>query len=401
MEKMKILIVQGTSNTQYPSGELSVIYNEQSELSKKNEVNVELITPRPSSVTSLILRAFDIVWSWRNYQKVSALIDKYQPDVIHFHTISLYLSISVLYAARKKGVAVVQTLHNMRWLCVEGGFYRNGQYCDACTGNFGWRGVVNGCSRGRIASFLLFFVNYYSRVNGRLFGLVDRFVAVSEFVKLKHVSSGFPAEQIEVNNNGINLSELVRKGYERGWSEREGMAYAGRVSIAKGSAVLEYLIPRLDQPIHIIGYGPEMDALQANCLKNGYDHVKFWGKLDHEKTLQLLGAVVCTVVPSQCGETFSLVAAESMALGTPVIVSNLGGVSGLVEKSGGGRLVEPRNFNGFVIAVIDLLRSREDAKILGMKGKEYVSKALLLENIVSSLADIYKNVVDMRHREIT
>ena len=55
----------------------------------------------------------------------------------------------------------------------------------------------------------------------------------------------------------------------------------------------------------------------------------FWScqilKLSHLQTLDLLGSVVWATVPSQCGETFSLVVAESMALGTPVVASNTGG----------------------------------------------------------------------------
>ena len=101
------------------------------------------------------------------------------------------------------------------------------------------------------------------------------------------------------------------------------MAFAGRVSTAKGASVLRYLMTKTDQPIHIIGNGPELEPLHQYCQQNDFDHVKFWGKLSHHETLDLLGSVVCTIVPSQCGETFSLVAAESMALGTPVVAPML------------------------------------------------------------------------------
>ena len=156
---MRVLIIQGTSATEVLSGELVVISNEQNELSKFHDVHVEVIRPRCASEASLLLRVMDLFWSSSNYQRVRSLIDEFQPDLVHFHTISPYLSVSVLVAAKIKGVPVIQTLHNMRWLCVEGGFYRNGQYCNECVQTCGWRGVVNGCSKGRFASLGLFLVN--------------------------------------------------------------------------------------------------------------------------------------------------------------------------------------------------------------------------------------------------
>ena len=117
--------------------------------------------------------------------------------MIHFHTISPYLSISVLAAAKKYHIPVVQTLHNMRWLCVEGGFFRDGKYCDECVQSFGFRGVIKGCSRGKFASLLLFIVNIFSRYTKFLFMSVDKFVAVSDYVRDHHVISGFPCEKIE------------------------------------------------------------------------------------------------------------------------------------------------------------------------------------------------------------
>ena len=390
---MKILIIQGTSATKFPSGELFVISNEQHELSKSHDVHVEVIRPKSDTETSLLSRVIDLLWSRSNYKRVTSLMDEFKPDLVHFHTISPYLSVSVLVAAKKKGVPVIQTLHNMRWLCVEGGFYRNGRYCNECVQSYGWRGVLKGCSRGKLASFVLFLVNMLSRSSGRLFSLVDRFVAVSDFVREQHLRSGFPDNKIVVNNNGIPLHLLKNKSYERTWSNRRGVAFAGRVSNAKGASVLQHLMTKTDQPINIIGNGPKMETLQQYCQQNNFDHVKFWGKLSHQQTLDLLGSVVCTIVPSQCGETFSLVAAESMALGTPVVASKIGGLADLIKQSRGGLLFEPKDFDGAVKAVTRLLGSLSEAEQIGKVGKRYVFKHLSLKKGTKNLQDIYEKVI--------
>jgi len=390
---MKVLIVQGTPAENPLSGELTVICNEQHELSKYHEVRAEVIFPKSKDNASLIYTGMSFLWSHKNYKVILKLINDFKPDVIHFHTISPYLSISVLAAAKKCKIPVVQTLHNMRWLCVEGGFFRDGQFCDECVQSFGLRGVIKGCSKGKVASSLLFIVNVFSRYTKFLFMSVDKFVAVSDYVRDQHVISGFPSDKIEVNNNGVDLQVLKNKGYEKLWSARRGVAFAGRLSAAKGASVLRYLMTKTDQPIHIIGNGPELQPLRQYCQKNHLRHVKFWGKLPHHKTLDLLGSVVCTIVPSQCGETFSLVAAESMALGTPVVASNVGGLADLIKQSGGGLLFEPKDFDGAVEAVTKLLEFFPKAEQIGGIGKKYVLEHLSLKERTEQLQKIYESVI--------
>ena len=95
---LNILIIQGGSNKKLPSGEQTVIQNEFTHLSKDNVVNVEYIDHRKNFFEKLI----SLIWSFTNYKKVTEFIEKYKPDIIHFHTVVPYLSLSVFFAAKKK-----------------------------------------------------------------------------------------------------------------------------------------------------------------------------------------------------------------------------------------------------------------------------------------------------------
>lgn len=385
---MNILIIQGGTDPNLPSGEKIVILNEQEYLSKNHNVKVEYIEKKKTVFGKLT----GLIWSFSNYSKIIKLIDKHSPDIIHFHTIVPYLSLSVLYAAKKKKVKTVQTLHNGRWICIEGGYFRKGGYCDSCVGNKGFSGLLYGCGHGKLISFLLLMVNYFARSNQRLFKLVDKFIAVSDFVKKQHVKSGFPDDKIVVRNNGIKTS-LLKKSYSDNGYERRGVAYAGRVSIAKGYNVLKYLIERVKDDFHIIGSGPKLNELKTFCYQNDFKHVKFWGKQTHEKTLEILGSVICSIVPSQCGEAFSLVAAESMVVGTPVIASKLGGLETLVKNSKGGIVIEEKDFKMFYMKTTYLLNNINYAKKMGEKGRDYVTKELSSQLKGLELENIYVNIL--------
>ena len=100
------------------------------------------------------------MWSPYNYKIVKSAIHTHKPDIVHFHTVVPYLSFSVIAASYIMGVPIVQTLHNGRWLCLEGGYFRNNTFCDDCVGTYGWLGVKRGCGHGQLISFFLFLNNF-------------------------------------------------------------------------------------------------------------------------------------------------------------------------------------------------------------------------------------------------
>ena len=70
-------------------------------------------------------------------------------QVAHFHNTFPLISPAAYYAARRRGVPVVQTLHNYRLLCPSAVFYRDGGVCEECLGrSISWPAVVHGCYRG-------------------------------------------------------------------------------------------------------------------------------------------------------------------------------------------------------------------------------------------------------------
>lgn len=87
-----------------------------------------------------------------------------------------------------------------------------------------------------------------------------------------------------------------------------------------------------DVVLHIAGSGPERAALEAQALSLGLsDSVRFDGFVADELLPLAYRAADVTVVPTADLEGFGLVAVESMAAGTPVLVTPIGGLPEVVS----------------------------------------------------------------------
>ena len=389
---MKVLIIQSRSNSNLVSGEDVVINNDIEFLEKAGiQVFYKQIKIPVSGWGSIFKKICGVIWSPYNYKIVKSAIHTHKPDIVHFHTVVPYLSFSVIAASYIMGAPIVQTLHNGRWLCLEGGYFRNNTFCDDCVGTYGWLGVKRGCGHGQFISFFLFLNNFIVRKFGFLFKFVSCFIAVSEFTREQHIRSSFPEKKIIVRNNGFNVSS--EPDLDKSWLRRDGVVYAGRLSVAKGSRVLEYLIKNLDCKISIIGNGPDLSSLKQMCIDNQFDHVDFFGRLDNKLTLDIIKKAVVTVVPSQCGDSYPSIALESLSVGTPIVSSNLGGLPELVKASLGGKLADYENNDSFLKAVKFFLGDRGIAKKMGVNGMKYIKENVSSHKQSKELIKIYNDVI--------
>ena len=84
-----------------------------------------------SKITKLFL-PFTTVFSFKTYREVKRLIRKEKIDIVHCHNTFPLISPSVYYAAWKCKVPVVQTIHNFRFICPNGVFFRDNKTCEDC-----------------------------------------------------------------------------------------------------------------------------------------------------------------------------------------------------------------------------------------------------------------------------
>ena len=136
--------------------------------------------------------------------------------------------------------------------------------------------------------------------------------------------------------------------------------FVGRLAAEKGLRILFASIANLARQnysvkLQLIGDGPDRDSLQALAMQLKIDHlIEFSGFKSQEEIRSALHKSAIFVLPSFAeGVPVSLM--EAMACGVPVIATNVGGVSELVQHESTGLLVAPSDAEGIVNAIIKYL----------------------------------------------
>jgi len=136
--------------------------------------------------------------------------------------------------------------------------------------------------------------------------------------------------------------------------EEEIILYLGRLDPIKGANVFIDIAHKLKHRKNLRSFivGGEANGLTQKNLAlltkdlNISERVTFLNPISHGDLPVLYSAVDMLVVPSYY-ESFSMVTAESMASGTPVIASNVSGPASLIDDGKTGFLVAPGDGNEF------------------------------------------------------
>lgn len=154
---------------------------------------------------------------------------------------------------------------------------------------------------------------------------------------------------------------------ERNWGSEPVVGFVGRYSSEKGIEILLQTIPllRMRYPNAIIALaGPNTDPRTGKRREGIWDvwlerygyAVDELGQLSDDDLARFYAAIDVLVLPStDWTESFGMVQIEAMLHGTPVVASDLPGVSEPVTVTGGGLLAQPGNVNDLAVAIAEIL----------------------------------------------
>lgn len=125
-----------------------------------------------------------------------------------------------------------------------------------------------------------------------------------------------------------------------------------------------------DLKLKIFGYVAkphEMEAIEAEVKRLKLEDKVELNRFTKEKENLIAGASIL-VVPSQENESFGLTIIEAMALGTPVVTTDVGGMPEVLEGTGAGLVCSKNNPEAFASAMLQILNNKELATEMGQNG---------------------------------
>ena len=201
---------------------------------------------------------------------------------------------------------------------------------------------------------------------------------------------------VEISNFNLNINrEEVKRRYGIKPNERI-VLFIGRLVPQKGVDTLIKAVPLIiqrhrDAKILIAGDGWSRTYLEELAKSMGLgDHVRFLGFISDWELADLMVAADVLVVPSVY-EPFGIVALEGMAAGTPVVATNIGGLSEIIEHDKTGVLVYPRNPESIAWGVNRVLSDRKYADWLVRNARKKVLEAYSWEEIAKRTVEVYES----------
>jgi len=176
---------------------------------------------------------------------------------------------------------------------------------------------------------------------------------------------GLSEDRVKVIPNGVDVT-VFQKEFDRtefrkrfASSDEKIVLFVGRLVYEKGVQTLMGAIPKILSRVNakfvVVGDGGMMDSLKGQVANMRLAHkVMFTGFLSDEDLRRLYQVADVCVVPSMY-EPFGITALEAMAAKTPLVASNTGGLSEIVEHDRTGTKVFPGNADSVAWGVTRVL----------------------------------------------
>lgn len=321
--------------------------------------------------------AATLIYSLESKRKFEALLEEFQPDVIHMNNVHRQLTLSILDAPylKRHHVPVVYTAHDYILLCpaytmVNGG----GAVCDACLDRHFMHAVSNVCVKGSRAKSALAAMEAEFLKLHHSYDKIDLIIAPSQFMKNKLDEGGFAGKTI-VMQNFLTDSQMAmgarvmntHKFDDAQAGARPYVLFFGRLSQEKGILTLvkaflqaaglgRYADSDADAghegflpdtwDLHIVGDGPEREAIErliASAGPQAVSRIHLLGYKSGEDLQREVGNARFTVLSSEWRENMPYSGLESLAAQTSIIGARIGGIPELVEEGRTGFTFESGN----------------------------------------------------------
>ncbi|MFA5572468.1 MAG: glycosyltransferase family 4 protein [Crenarchaeota archaeon] len=214
---------------------------------------------------------------------------------------------------------------------------------------------------------------------------------------------GLPNDKLAMVPNGVNTHsyefdndcEIFRAKFAL--PEEKIALFVGRLVYEKGVQILINAVPKILAKVNtkfiIVGSGYMKEQLLNIVQSMGLEHkVLFEGFMDETTLQKLQKCADVSIVPSLF-EPFGIVALEAMAARSPVVASDTGGLSEIIEHDKTGVKVYPNNPDSLAWGIIKILKDETYANYIRDNAYRRVQERYDWQKIASDTKSIYEAVL--------
>lgn len=362
---MKVLLVTDYFYPFNPGGTEWSVYELARSL-KKNKVNTKIVTLNYGAKSEELFDGLEIIRLpffkkisskrkvvnpiWQNNPifflvstiQILKLIQEEGPDILHIH--GKFLIPAGVIAGFLKNKPIVISIRDKQMLCPIGKCFFDPKRKKSCklveyvTRDIPWF-YENYTQDKSIIKFIhVFLGSLTNRISYQIVQILakkaNKIIAISQSQKAYLEANGF--KNIDVIYNTATFTQPKSRILKE-----KKVLFAGKLSRGKGSQILINTIKNLVPKSNIkFIFAGNIDEKNIPKEKGFRRKAKFLGGVNHQKLASLYKSVSAVVTPSVYPESFGRVALESLSCGTPVVVTNIGGLPEIVKDHETGRVVE-------------------------------------------------------------
>ena len=286
-----------------------------------------------------LLYPFQILYSTDAKKKMRAVLEDFQPEVVHLNNFNYQLTPSVIYAvkeyekAHKQKIKIVFTAHDYQLLCPNHMMLNPNtkEMCERCA-----KGKFGNCTKGncihgsKVKSLLGSMEGYLYRLL-KTYQYIDTIICPSEFMKKKFdANSLFAGKTIALHNF---IDKVGIKADTKGGEKSSYVLYFGRYAEEKGIQTLLNVCKKCPEISFVFaGNGPLESAV------NEVENIQNVGFQTGEKLVRLIRNASFTIIPSEWYENCPFSVMEAQMYGTPVLGARIGGIPELIREGETGEL---------------------------------------------------------------
>lgn len=227
----------------------------------------------------------------------------------------------------------------------------------------------------------------------------DKIVVISDTLKKIFAEKGYPASHLKVIHNGAPVNRYQNITDERVSKLRDQLGISpddiiiGCVSRRKKQEQLIHALKYLDSSYKVLFVGIEKGCLDQLARQLGIKQkIIYAGIVSSDDALNYYKLMNVNTLPSTT-DGFGLVLIEAMACGVPVVGTNFGGISDVIQHEKNGLLYTNENYNQFAACIERCIKDKALREMLISNGLKRALEDFSIEQTIGNYESFFKGLI--------